>query len=208
MSDLFYLQDSRSNVGTGATWWAKDGKGYTTNLDKAEQFTRDRAVGQYECRETDLPWPKAYIDERHHVGVDCQYVKPDESALAADGERRFYAAYRGEWNGNDLRWLAKTGGRTSNLNNAKQFSVDHVPGLSARGYQALPATYIDGKSRRLVSVERMNHMEALRTCGLKLKKIKPQKIRRNTYRCEPCGRFLTQRQNYDECPNCGAENRP
>lgn len=207
MSDLFYLQDSRSNVGTGAMWWALAG-GYTSNLDKAEQFTRDSAVRQYECRETDLPWPKAYIDERHNVGVDCQYVKDDEAALAADGEQRFYAAYHREWNGNDLVWLATGGGRTSNLNDAKQFSLLHVPGLSARGYQALPATYIDGKSRRLVSVERMNHKEALRGVGLKLKKIKPQKIRKCTYRCEPCGRFLTQRQNYDECPNCGAENRP
>lgn len=208
MTDLFYLQDIRSNVGTGATWWAKDGKGYTTNLDQAEQFTRDRAVGQYECRETDLPWPKAYIDERHHVGVDCQYVKPDEAAQAADGEQRFYAAYRGEWNGNDLVWLANTGGRTSNLNNAKQFSVDHVPGLSARGYQALPAAYIDDKSRRLVSARRMNHKEALREVGLKLPKIKRQRSYSNLTNCHGCGRFLSDRQRFDDCPNCGAENRP
>lgn len=208
MTDLFYLQDSRSNVGTGATWWAKDGKGYTTNLDQAEQFTRERAVGQYECRETDLPWPKAYIDERHHVGVDCQYVKPDEAALAADGEQRFYAAYHQDWNGNDLIWMAKGGGSSSNLADAKEFTFGHVAGLAARGYWPVPAAYIDGKSRRLVSVVRMNHKNALRGVGLKLKKIKPQKIRRDTYRCEPCGRFLTQRQNYDECPNCGAENRP
>lgn len=60
MTDLFYLQDSRSNVGSRATFW-RAGGGYTTNLDEAETFTRARAVRQYECRETDLPWPVDYV---------------------------------------------------------------------------------------------------------------------------------------------------
>ncbi|SDH70658.1 hypothetical protein SAMN05444503_105219 [Pseudomonas sp. BS3767] len=56
----FYLQDSRSHVGDGLTFWALGG-GYTTNLDKAELFTLKQARGN---RDTDIPWPKAYIDER------------------------------------------------------------------------------------------------------------------------------------------------
>lgn len=207
MTDLFYLQDSRSNVGTGAMFW-KQGGGYTSNLDQAEAFTREKAVGQYECRETDLPWPKPYIDDRHHVGVDCQHVMPDEAIQACAGEANFYAAYHREWDGNDLIWLSTAGGKTSNLAEARKFIAADTPGLSAKGFQVFPATYIDGKARHLVSVERMNHKQALRGAGLKLKKIKPQKIRRYTYRCEPCGRFLTAHQNYTECPHCGAENRP
>lgn len=207
MTDLFYLQDSRSNVGTGAMWW-QEGGGYGTNLDRAEAFTRDRAVRQYESRETDLPWPKSYIEERHHVGVDSQYVKPDDAAQACPGEASFYAAYHREWDGNDLIWLGRFGGPTSNLAEARKFIAADTPGLSAKGFQVFPAAYIDGKARRLISVKRMDHKHALRGAGLKLKKIKPQKIRRYRYRCEPCGRFLSEYQNYNHCPNCGAENRP
>ena len=37
MTDLFYLQDSRSNVGSRAMFW-RAGGGYTTNLDEAESL--------------------------------------------------------------------------------------------------------------------------------------------------------------------------
>ncbi|EPH9814818.1 hypothetical protein ACS37B_004153, partial [Pseudomonas aeruginosa] len=69
MSDLFYLQDSRSNVGSRATFW-RAGGGYTTNLDDAETFARERAVKQYENRDSDLPWPVDYVRARAEVGVD------------------------------------------------------------------------------------------------------------------------------------------
>ncbi|HCF5858715.1 TPA: hypothetical protein NIH27_006184, partial [Pseudomonas aeruginosa] len=45
MTDLFYLQDSRSNVGSRAMFW-RAGGGYTTNLDEAETFTSAHAVRQ------------------------------------------------------------------------------------------------------------------------------------------------------------------
>lgn len=207
MTDQFYLQDSRTNVGTGAMWWQAGG-GYGTSIDRAEVFTREKAVQQYESRETDLPWPKTYIDERHHIGVDCQLVTPDDAVQAGAGESSFYAAFHREWDGNDLIWLSTAGGRTSDLAQAQKFSAAEPPALSANGFQVFPAAYIDGKARRVISVTRMDHKQALRGAGLKLKKIKPQKVRRNTYRCGPCGRILSELQNYSECPNCGAENRP
>ena len=72
--DQFYLQDSRSYVGNDILWWAKYGKGYTTDLRKAEVFTRSRAFRQNAMRETDRPWPKQYIDERTRPVVDMQYA--------------------------------------------------------------------------------------------------------------------------------------
>jgi hypothetical protein len=84
MSDLFYLQDSRSYVGNDMLFWAKDGKGYTTDMRLAEVYTKDEAVSQHRRRETDIPWPKDYIDARTRPAVDMQYVKRDE-ALAGTG---------------------------------------------------------------------------------------------------------------------------
>lgn len=77
--DEFYLQDSRGYVGNDVLWWAKEGKGYTTNLNEAHVFTKDAAVRQHECRETDIPWPKAYIDAKTLPAVDMQDIDRKEA---------------------------------------------------------------------------------------------------------------------------------
>jgi hypothetical protein len=63
---------------------AQDGKGYTTDLNKAQVYTKAEAVSQHESRETDIPWPKAYIDAKTRPAVDMQYIKRGE-ALAGTG---------------------------------------------------------------------------------------------------------------------------
>lgn len=135
MSDLFYLQDSRSNVGSRATFW-RAGGGYTTNLDEAETFTRDRAVRQYKCRETDLPWPVDYVRLRAEFGVDHQDLDLSRTqALAtAPADDRIYVAYDRDWDGNCLIWIPEAAGRTSNLAAARTWPLDHAGILTARGY--------------------------------------------------------------------------
>ena len=76
---LFYLQDSRSYVGNDVMWWAKDGRGYTTDLSKAHVYTKDKAISQHNARETDIPWTKGYIDAKTRPAVDAQYIKRDEA---------------------------------------------------------------------------------------------------------------------------------
>lgn len=76
---LFYLQDSRSYVGNDVRWWGKDGKGYTTDLSKAHIFTKDEAQRQHNSRETDIPWPKDYIDAHTRPAVDVQSIRREEA---------------------------------------------------------------------------------------------------------------------------------
>lgn len=76
---LFYLQDSRDYVGNDVLWWALKGEGYTTDLRKAQTYTKEQAQRQHNCRETDIPWPKDYIDARTRPAVDIQYIKRDEA---------------------------------------------------------------------------------------------------------------------------------
>lgn len=209
MSDLFYLQDSRSNVGSRAMFW-REGGGYTSNLDEAEQFTRDAAVKQYECRETDLPWPVDYVRALAEVGVDHQYLDlSQEQALAAAPESdRIYVAYKSDWDGNCLIWMSLTAGRTSNLADASTWSLSHAPGFAGRGYVPWPMSYINQHSRPVALAASLNHKKALREVGMKLPKIKRQRIRRYVTNCHGCGRFLNERQVYGDCPNCGARNAP
>ena len=126
MDDKYYLQDSRSYVGNDMQFWAKDGQGYTTDLRKAHVYTKDEAVNQHQCRETDIPWPKDYIDAKTRPAVDFQYV----------------------------------------------------------------------------SVE-----EALKDTGITL--IKPQRPKKERYKCYGCGVFKSEFQFYSgPCRKCGCDNRP
>lgn len=84
MTDLFYLQDSRSYVGNDVLWWAKGGNGYTTDLSKAETYTKAEAQRMHDARRTDIPWPKTYVDAKTRPAVDMQYIKRDE-ALSGTG---------------------------------------------------------------------------------------------------------------------------
>lgn len=81
---LFYLQDSRGYVGNDVLWWAKNGNGYTTDLNKAEVYTKEKSQAMHNSRESDIPWPKDYIDGKTRPAVDMQYIKRDE-ALAGTG---------------------------------------------------------------------------------------------------------------------------
>lgn len=65
-------------------FWALDGNGYTTDLRKAQLYTPEQAQAMHNSRETDIPWPKAYIDAKTRPACDMQYVKRAE-ALAGTG---------------------------------------------------------------------------------------------------------------------------
>ena len=81
---LFYLQDSRSFVGNDVLWWRKGGNGYTTDLREAETYTEADAQRLHVARNSDIPWPKDYIDDRSRPAVDFQKLKRVE-ALADTG---------------------------------------------------------------------------------------------------------------------------
>jgi hypothetical protein len=79
VSDQFYLQDSRSFVGNDVVWWALSGNGYTTDLRKAQTYSKEEAQQMHNARETDIPWPKEYIDQKWRPAVDFQYIKRGEA---------------------------------------------------------------------------------------------------------------------------------
>jgi len=80
----FYLQDSRGYVGNDVMWWAQGGNGYTTDLSKAQTYTKEDAQRMHNSRPSDIPWTKAYIDGKTRPAVDMQYIRRDE-ALAGTG---------------------------------------------------------------------------------------------------------------------------
>lgn len=210
MTGLFYLQDSRDHayVGDGLSFWGFKGAGYVTGLDKAELFTAEQAQGY---RETDIPWPKDYIDARTRLGVDCQVVEIREALDQHPEAAELYMQKPKAWNGNNLIWLMADGGFTSDLSKAVRVAradtISMIGRCGQTGGIAWPCAYIDAHSRRLVERDDVNLKQALRDTGIKVPK--PKKPRMMMFNCHGCGRFISDRQRFQHnCFNCGADNRP
>jgi hypothetical protein len=77
--ELFYLQDSRSYVGNDVLFWAIGGNGYTTDVSKAQTYSKEDVQQMHVGRPSDIPWPKSYIDGKTRPAVDMQYIKRAEA---------------------------------------------------------------------------------------------------------------------------------
>ena len=67
---VYYVQDTRSQVGNCTLFWARDRKGYCCNLDEAGIY-RGHEVAT--MRETDIAWPVEHILKHvvRHVRVEA-----------------------------------------------------------------------------------------------------------------------------------------
>jgi hypothetical protein len=72
-SEQRYYIMNRGPVGNCALWWAKGGKGYVCEIDKAGAYTIEEAL-ENTHREVDVLWPVELVDEhavRHFRGDMC-----------------------------------------------------------------------------------------------------------------------------------------
>ncbi len=74
----FYLQDTRQYLGNSMMWWGKERQGYTDNPTKAHVFTgKELREGGFD-RDSDVAWPKEYIDSIITHCVDMQNADATE----------------------------------------------------------------------------------------------------------------------------------
>ena len=206
----FLLQNSSESVGSRLQWWRLGG-GYTTNVDEAEVFSRQAAVAQHHCRESDLPWPLDKVSPHTHTAVDCQYVaQQDLTCLPADTP--CYVQKSRCWDGNDLYWITPEKSLSANLATAQVFTMADAllsfgGEANAASYVIWPKEYIDAKSRRVAHNATMSVQKALKGTGIEL--MRPRRRRRSTATCGGCGRFSSTAQIYSgACPHCDTDNRP
>lgn len=65
-------------VGNCMLWWRRNGAGYTTDLSQAAVYSLKEALAHHVSRDTDVPWPKGYIDARAAPRVDFQNVRRED----------------------------------------------------------------------------------------------------------------------------------
>ena len=72
---LYYIQNSLAYVGNDLLWWAKEDRGYTTDLDRAGLYTEKQAKEIHRDRSSDVPWLATYIDSNCQRTVDMQRIQ-------------------------------------------------------------------------------------------------------------------------------------
>jgi len=65
------------------SWWMEGG-GYTTDINRAEVFTKDDALKLFMQRNSDIPWPKVYIDSITRPVVDHQDTDREKAIQSMD----------------------------------------------------------------------------------------------------------------------------
>lgn len=75
--EMFYIQNGY--VGNAVCWWAKNSRGYVSDLESAEKYTREQASAIVERSRGKgfVGWPCKYIDENEAARkliIDCQYL--------------------------------------------------------------------------------------------------------------------------------------
>jgi hypothetical protein len=196
-TELFYLRDSRGNTGSSAMFWSLAG-GYTTDLSKAEKFTREKAIDQYKCRETDIPLRCDLVDQFAYLAVDMQYLpattNPSDSNCLLLGN---------DFDGNNVLFVAP-GVKTYNFGKISPVSLVDTYALMSKDNRIACYSYeaIEKLARRVVSASFLETKKMLRKA--KIKYIRPQVLTKERYRCcgDGCGRFVTESQYYGGCPNC------
>jgi hypothetical protein len=191
MSQLFYLRDSRSDVGDSCMFWAKDGAGYTTNLEAAHVYTLAEAQCHFNSRATDIPYCKDQVDQLATVRVDHQYL-PDALATADD---LCVIHIVGDYNGNDIYWLTDAY-HSIELTDALELShadaVNKVAHLAKYNVQAeiYSKLSIDNIARRTFQVSNVNKRKMVTVAGIK--NNHPRKRNR-----------ATTGRTRGNCPHCG-----
>ncbi|MGI2056207.1 hypothetical protein ACRN9T_03290 [Shewanella baltica] len=189
MSQLFYLRDSRSNVGSTCMFWADRG-GYTSNLDLAEVFTLEEAQRKFNSRHTDVPLCKELVDELATVRVDHQYLVDSGEKSDCD---EYVICINGEWDGNDVYWVSQFGFSHINYNAATIFSYQDALDIQSLGVGIKTTIYaksdIDAIARRTFQAANINERSMITAVGIR----KPKRPRTRQ----------TTGKTRGNCPHCG-----
>ena len=87
--ETYFMIDRRSLIGNCVVFWAKDHKGYTTDLEKAHMFSKEEAISieRNRCSECAIPYEEAMKAARLRVDfqdLDRKYFKSDFNYFTED----------------------------------------------------------------------------------------------------------------------------
>lgn len=197
IANRFYLACLRDTVGSNVSFHCKDSNGYSTNIDKAQVYSRSEAQRRWEQgRDFDLPLSADAVDALTEWHVDCQKL-PTESHIT-EGCEQYVGYKKGRWNGNDVHWLATNYLYSCDFERAQKFSA---PNFAAE-IVWVPFAMADAAKRRTFCIDLIDKRRMIRSAGLVTPEhVKKHRRRKNNgmtrFNCPACGRFAWQHNPYD-----------
>lgn len=206
MKNRFYLRSPHGNTGSNMVFHAKDGMGYTTNLDLAHVYTLEEAQKEYELsRDGEYPISADHIDELSVWKVDHQCL-PKNSDFSYDSE--YVVLKKGFFDGNDVYWVWH-GGVSTRLADADSINRGEALQIDQGAYVVIPFSLALKHARRTFNASLFNRRIMITGAGLKTpERIKKQRRRvRNPmtrFNCPECGKINWQHNPYDfeMCKHC------
>jgi hypothetical protein len=213
VKDKFYLACFRDNVGSNVSFHCIDGKGYSTNIDKAHVYSREEAQKEWDTgREYDQPISAEHVDKLAVWKVDCQYI-PTETQCINDNE--MYVAYQeNKWDGNDVYWLTMYWLPLTNFKRAYimnfELAKSFLKSTESSGFVVIPYRLADEVKRRTFDFKMFKPRSMVQGAGLRM----PERLKRtrrkvenpqSRFNCPHCGKIVWQYNPYefDHCPHCG-----
>lgn len=195
MSRIFIMACLRDNVGSNTAFHASEGRGYITDIDKAEKYTKEEAQRYWDgAREFDLPLDFKQVEAQAIYKVDMQFI-PNSTVI--DGLGKYAAFKKGRYDGNDVYWMADNGEVTTD------FSKAHVLNYPLdNDFISIPYFLAECRQRRTFDHSKINKRKMVQGAGL----VTPKHIKRQSRRvenakkmfnCEGCGRISWQHNPYD-----------
>lgn len=198
MKNRFYLACLRETVGTNMSFWCKDGKGYSSSIDKAHVYTLEEAQAAWNSgRSIDLPVDADAVDALAVYHVDHQLV-PGVTIVEADCDK-YVGFVKGRWDGNDLYWLVDVGQPTTDFTKAATVSQSQPDSAEIVW---LPFHVADAAKRRTFNIDHLNRRTMIQGAGLRIPAwLKRQNRRKPSgktrWNCPHCGRISWQYNPYD-----------
>lgn len=197
MKDRFYLVSLRDTVGSNTAFHSHHGRGYSTDQRNARVYTREEAQRAWNTgREFDLPVDADAVDRHLVFHVDHQFV-PGKTILS-ESATKYVGFVNGQWDGNDLFWLADAG-TTTDFSLARVFDS---PQADRPDVVWLPHHIPDAAKRPTFSVERIDRRKMTQGAGLLMPAWLKRQNRRQSmgltrWNCPGCGRISWQQNPYD-----------
>lgn len=145
----FYKANGK--VGSSVLFWAIDGRGYTSDIDNAEIFTKEEAredIDRGGLRSDDEFYLNVYqVDKLSEWRIDSQYVEKAYPAFKDPSDEYLSFAAR-KRDGNDLYFLS-AGGDKCDYRNAGVLSEEGIkPHLDDSRIRFIPKCHADELARR------------------------------------------------------------
>jgi hypothetical protein len=172
----FYLLDTRSYLGSTCMFWAIDGQGYTSNLDKAHVFNHEDAQKWADRRTHFTPLSKKSVDALATLRIDCQLIKPCHDFGSGVIIHRCQSAY----DGNDICLDAgEEYNTTFNFEKAEAYTLESAAiRLNSVFGKILSRSFLLSIARRTFQKNNIDKRRMMGAAGIKYRS--PRKKRETT----------------------------